>query len=149
MEVILIQDVDNLGYKDDLVTVKNGYGRNYLIPQKLAVLASESAQKVRQENLKQKAFKEEKLRKEAEALVEKLQGTTIKVGAKVGESGKIFGSVNSIQVAEAIKAATGTDIDRKKVSMPEDSIKQVGEYTAKVQIFKDITAEITFEVVEE
>lgn len=149
MDVILIQDVENLGYKDDLVTVKNGYGRNYLIPQKLAVLASESAKKVREENLKQKSFKEDKLRKEAEALAQTLKSTTIKVGAKVGESGKIFGSVNSIQVADAIKAAIGTDVDRKKVTMPADSIKAIGEYKATVQLFKDITTEVTFEVVEE
>ncbi len=149
MEVILIQDVENLGYKDDLVTVKNGYGRNYLIPQKLAVIASESAKKVRDENLKQKSYKEEKQREEANALAEKLKSTTLKIGAKVGESGKIFGSVNSIQIAEAIKAETGTEIDRKKVTMPSDSIKAVGEYKATVQLFKDVTTEITFEVVEE
>lgn len=145
----MIQDVDNLGYKDDLVTVKNGYARNYLIPQKLAVLADNSAKKVREENLKQKAYKEDKLREEANKLAETLKTTTIKVGAKVGESGKIFGSVNSIQVAEAIKATTGTEVDRKKVTMPEDSIKAVGEYKAKVQLFKDVAVEVTFEVVEE
>lgn len=149
MELILLQDVDNLGYKDDLVTVKSGYGRNFLIPQKLAVIASDSARKVREENLKQKAYKENKLKEEAEGLAETLKNTVIKVGAKVGESGKIFGSVNNIQLAEAIKATTGTDIDRKKISMPSDTIKSVGEYKANVQLFKDVTVEITFEVVEE
>jgi len=149
MDVILLQDVEKLGYKDDLVSVKPGYGRNYLIPKGIAMIASESAQKVRNENLKQKAFKEEKQKEEAMKVVETLKTTTVKVGAKVGENGKIFGSVNNIQLAEAIKAATGTEVDRKKITMPEEAIKTIGEFKATVQIFKDITAEVTFEVVAE
>lgn len=149
MELILLQDVDNLGYKDDLVTVKSGYGRNFLIPRKMAVIADKSALKVREENLKQKAYKEDKLKEEANKLAETLKTTVLKVGAKVGESGKIFGSVNNIQLAEAIKTTTGTEIDRKKITMPKDAIKSVGEYKADVQLFKDVTVEVTFEVVEE
>jgi large subunit ribosomal protein L9 len=150
MEIILKKDVDNLGYTDDLVTVKNGYARNYLIPNGLAVLASPSAKKVRSENLKQRAHREAKLREEAEAMGAKLAAATIKVGAKVGESGmKIFGSVNNIQVAEAIKAALGVEVDRKKISLKGDVIKEIGSYTASVRLHKDFAQEFTFEVVAE
>lgn len=150
MEIILKQDVENLGYRDDLVTVKSGYARNFLIPKGLAVLASPSAQKVRAENLKQRAHREAKLREEAELLGSKLASGIIKVGAKVGEGGtKIFGSVNNIQVAEAVKAALGVELDRKKITLKGDAIKEVGTYTATVRLHKDVAQEFQFEVVAE
>lgn len=150
MDIILKQDVDNLGYRDDLVTVKNGYARNFLIPKGMAVLASESAKKVRNENLKQRAHREAKLREEAEALGAKLAAGTIKVGAKVGDGGtKIFGSVNNIQVAEAVKAALGVELDRKKIILKGDAIKEIGTYTATVRLHKDVAQEFQFEVVGE
>lgn len=148
MEVILKQDIKGLGYKNDLVTVRNGYGRNYLIPQGMAVLATDSAKKMHTETLKQTAFKEEKFRKEASANAEKLATVTVKVGAKAGESGKIFGSVTNIQIAEALQKA-GYNIERKNIEIVGDSIKQLGNYTAKVRLYKDIAANVSFEVVAE
>ena len=149
MEIILKQDVANLGFKDDVVNVKPGYGRNYLIPQGLAILATPSAKKVLAENLKQRAFKEDKIRKDAESLVEsfsKIQG--LKIGAKAGENGKIYGSVNTIQIAEAIKAQFDIDVDRKKINIV-DSIKEIGTHKAIISIYKDIKSEISFDVVAE
>lgn len=148
MEVILKQDIKGLGYKDDKVTVANGYGRNFLIPKGMANLATESAKKMHAEILKQRAFKEDKLRKEAASNVEKLAGVAIKVGAKAGESGKIFGSVTTIQLAEALQKA-GYNIERKNIEITEDSIKQLGTYTAKVRLYKELSANINFEVVAE
>jgi large subunit ribosomal protein L9 len=150
MDIILKKEVDNLGYADDLVTVKNGYARNYLIPNGFAVAASPAAKKVREENLKQRAHREAKLREEAEKLGAKLAAATIKVGAKVGESGtKIFGSVNNIQVAEAIKGLLGIEVDRKKISLKGDTIKETGTYNATVRLHKDFVQEFKFEVVAE
>lgn len=148
MEVILKQDIKGLGYKDDKVTVANGYGRNFLIPKGMANLATESAKKMHSEILKQRAFKEDKLRKEAALYVEKLSGISIKVGAKTGESGKIFGSVTSIQLADALQKA-GYNIERKNIEITEDSIKQLGFYTAKIRLYKDLSVNIKFEVVAE
>ena len=148
MEVILKQDIKGLGYKDDKVTVANGYGRNFLIPKGMANLATESAKKMHAEILKQRAFKEDKLRKEAASNAEKLAGVAIKVGAKAGESGKIFGSVTTIQLAEALQKA-GYNIERKNIEITEDSIKQLGTYTAKVRLYKELSANIHFEVVAE
>jgi large subunit ribosomal protein L9 len=148
MEVILKQDIKGLGYKDDKVTVANGYGRNFLIPKGMANLATESAKKMHAEILKQRAFKEDKLRKEAASNAEKLSGVAIKVGAKAGESGKIFGSVTTIQLAEALQKA-GYNIERKNIEITEDSIKQLGTYTAKVRLYKELSANINFEVVAE
>ena len=148
MEVILKQDIKGLGYKDDKVTVANGYGRNFLIPKGMANLATESAKKMHAEILKQRAFKEDKLRKEAASNAEKLTGVAIKVGAKAGESGKIFGSVTTIQLAEALQKA-GYNIERKNIEITEDSIKQLGTYTAKVRLYKELSANINFEVVAE
>lgn len=148
MEVILKQDVKGLGYKHDLVTVRNGYGRNFLIPQGIAVLATDSAKKMHSETLKQRAYKEEKLRKEAAANAEKLAGVTIKVGAKAGENGKIFGSVTTIQIAEALSKA-GYQVERKNIEIEGDGIKQLGNYTAKVRLYKEVVANIAFEVVAE
>ncbi len=148
MEVILKTDIKNLGYKDDVVSVKNGYGRNFLIPQGKAIEATGSNKKVLAENLKQRAFKEEKLRKEAQAELEKLQKLSIKVGAKVSSTGKIFGSVNAIQIADAINA-NGLKVDRKKISVKADSIKELGKYKANVGLYKDINLDIEFEVIAE
>lgn len=148
MEVILKQDIKGLGYKDDQVEVKNGYGRNFLIPKGMATLATDSAKKMHVEILKQKAFKKDKLRKEATANAEKLADVSIKVGAKAGENGKIFGSVNTIQVADALNKA-GFKIERKNIEITEDIIKQLGNYTAKVRLYKEITATINFEVIAE
>ncbi|MFL5754608.1 MAG: 50S ribosomal protein L9 [Bacteroidia bacterium] len=148
MEVILKQDVKGLGYKDDVVKVKHGYGRNFLLPQGIAIIANQSNKKAQTEIIKQRAFKEEKLRKEASANAEKLSALTITVGAKAGESGKIFGSVSNIQLAEALKKA-GYDVERKNIEFAEEHIKALGSYTAKVRLFKEITANVNFEVVAE
>jgi large subunit ribosomal protein L9 len=148
MEIILRQDVKGLGYKNDMVTVRNGYGRNFLIPQGLAVLATLSAKKMHAEVLKQTAFKEQKARGEATANAEKLANVSIKVGAKAGENGKIFGSVTTIQVTEALQKA-GYNVERKNIEIVGESIKQLGTYTAKVRLFKEISATVTFEVVAE
>ncbi len=150
MEVILTKDVDKLGYKNDLVKVKPGYGRNFLVPQGLAILATVSSKKVLAETLKQRAFKEEKIKKDAEGLAETLKKTTVKVAAKAGESGKIFGSVNSIQIADAIKTATGREIERKNITLVDaENIKSLGTYKAKIKVHREITVEVDFEVVAE
>lgn len=148
MEIILKQDIKGLGYKNDMVVVRPGYGRNFLIPKGMGTLATPSAKKMHAEILKQSAFKEDKLRKEATANAEKLAGVSIKVGAKAGESGKIFGSVTTIQIAEALQKA-GYAVERKNIELSEDSIKQLGAYTAKVRLFKEISASVSFEVVAE
>jgi large subunit ribosomal protein L9 len=148
MEVILKQDVKNLGHKDEVVKVRPGYGRNYLIPQGFAMLATEGNRKMLAESVRQRAHKEEKLRTEASATAEKLTAITVQVGAKVGESGKIFGSVNAIQIAEALRKA-GVEVERKNISLDEEAIKQIGTYTAHVKIYKDIKADVKFEVVAE
>ena len=148
MQIILKQDVSKLGFKNDVVKVRPGYGRNFLIPRGVATLATEGNLKALTEVKKQQAFKEEKLRKEATASAEKLNGVVVKVGAKAGESGKIFGSVTNIQVAEALKKA-GYDVERKNIEINGDAIKQVGSYTAKVRFFKEIVSTINFEVIAE
>ncbi|MBA3663629.1 MAG: 50S ribosomal protein L9 [Bacteroidetes bacterium] len=148
MEIILKQDIKGLGYKNDMVTVRNGYGRNFLLPKGLAVLATEGAKKMHAEVLKQTAFKEEKLRKEATANAEKLSAVSIQVGAKAGENGKIFGSVTTIQVAEALQKA-GYNVERKNIEIEGDNIKALGAYKAKVRLFKEIAATVEFEVVAE
>jgi large subunit ribosomal protein L9 len=150
MEVILTKDVDKLGYKNDLVKVKPGYGRNFLVPQGLAILATVSSKKVLAETLKQRAFKEEKIKKDAEGVAEILKKTTLKVAAKAGESGKIFGSVNSIQIADAIKSATGKEIERKNITLIDaENIKSLGTYKAKIKVHREITVDVDFEVVAE
>lgn len=148
MEVILKEDVLHLGHKSDIVKVKNGYGRNYLLPKGLAVVATESARKVHAENTKQRAHKEEKLRSNASEMIKKLSALTLKVGAKTSTTGKIFGSVNTIQIAEALKEK-GYEIDRKNISIKEEHIKEVGTYNCNVKLFKDIKVDITFEVYSE
>jgi large subunit ribosomal protein L9 len=148
MEVILKQDIDNLGFENDVVKVKNGYARNYLIPKGMATLATETNKKVLAEVQKQKSFKEEKLRAEAETKAKLLNKLELKIGAKAGTSGKIFGSVNAIQIAEVLKEK-GYEVDRRKIDVDGDSIKDLGNYVAKVQLYKEIKAEVKFEVVAE
>ena len=147
MEVILKQDVQGLGYKNDTVEVKPGYGRNYLIPQGIAVIASKSNKKKFAENIKQAAHKAEKLRLDAEAIAEKIGELTLEIGAKAGESGKIFGAVTTIQIAEALKDK-GFDIDRKKISFNQN-IKQLGDYVAVIDLHRDVHHEIGVKVVAE
>ncbi|MDD2191649.1 MAG: 50S ribosomal protein L9 [Bacteroidales bacterium] len=149
MEIILKQDMSNLGYKDDIVTVKDGYGNNFLIPQGYAMAATSSNKKIIAENLKQRAFKEEKIRKDAETVLAsyaKIEG--LKIGAKAGENGKIFGSVNAIQIADAIKTQFEIEVDRKRIELA-DSVKTLGTYKAVISVYKDLKAEISFEVVAE
>ncbi len=148
MEVILKKEVDNLGVAHELVTVKAGYGRNYLIPKGLAVLATASAKKVHAENVKQRAHKEAKVLEEAQALATKLEGVTLKIGAKAGTSGKIFGSVNTVQIAEAL-AAQGFEIERKKINIKEDAIKELGTYSAAIKLHREVKTSVEFEVVAE
>lgn len=147
MEVILKQDIHTLGYKNDIVTVKNGYGRNYLIPNGLAILATESAKKMHAENMRQRAHKEEKIKNEALEVAKKLEGVTLSLGAKTSTTGKIFGSVNNIQIAEAL-TEKGFEIDRKVISI-KDAVKEIGKYTATIKLHKEVKVEIEFEVVSE
>jgi large subunit ribosomal protein L9 len=148
MEIILKDDIDKLGSRDELVTVKPGYARNYLIPQGLAIAATKAAKKMHEETMRQRAHKLGKILEEASGLAGKLAGLSLKIGAKAGENGKIFGSVNSIQVAEAL-AAAGFEFDRKQISLDDDTIKQLGEYEAKVKLHKDVIQIVKFEVVGE
>ncbi|MDR1370103.1 MAG: 50S ribosomal protein L9 [Dysgonamonadaceae bacterium] len=147
MQIILKEDILSLGYKDDIVTVKDGYGRNYLIPQKKAVIASESAKKVLAENLRQRAHKLEKIKADAQVLATKLEGVSLTIGAKTSSTGTIFGSVTNIQIAESL-AKQGFDVDRKTIVIKEQ-VKEVGSYKAVVKLHKEISVEIPFEVVSE
>jgi len=147
MEVILKEDIANLGHKNDIVSVKNGYGRNYLIPQGLAVLASPSAKKVHAENLKQRAHKEEKIKNEAEGVAKTLEGKVFTIGAKASSTGKIFGSVNTIQIAEVL-TKEGFTVERKNISLKED-VKELGKYAATVKLHREVKVEISIEVVAE
>ena len=148
MEVILKSNIEKLGAKDEIVNVKPAYARNYLIPRGYAVAATVSARKMHTENLKQRAHKETKILADAQALSEKLSALEIKIGAKASETGKIFGSVNTIQLSEAL-AKSGYQIDRKSISINEEHIKMLGTYDAKVKLHKDVSAAIKFEVVAE
>jgi large subunit ribosomal protein L9 len=145
MEIILIQDVNKLGQKDDIVIVKDGYGRNYLIPRGFAVAATTSAKKMHAENLRQRAHKEEKIKVAAQEIAAKLEGVKIIVGAKTSTSGKIFGSVNTIQIAESLKEK-GFDIDRKNITLPVDQIKEVGNYKAVIKLHREVKVEVDFEI---
>ena len=148
MELILKENVHGLGYKDDIVTVKDGYGRNYLIPTGKAVIASASAKKVLAEELKQRAHKLEKIKNDAQAVADKLATIeTIKISTKVSATGAIYGSVNNIQIAEAL-AALGHEVDRKIIYIKE-AVKEVGTYTATIKLHKEVSVEISFEVVAE
>ena len=148
MEIILLQDVQKLGQKDDIVQVKNGYGRNYLIPKGFAIAATPSAKKIHAENLRQRAHKEEKIKAEASELASKMSDLKVVIGAKTSSSGKIFGSVNTIQIAEALKEQ-GFEIDRKSISLPEDQIKEVGNYKAVIKLHRDVKVEIDFDIIAE
>ena len=144
MEIILKQDVDNLGHKDQIVNVKQGYANNFLIPQGYAIAATATAKKVHAENTRQRAHKEEKLIKDAMAIVEKLSATTITLDMKASEKGKIFGAVTASGVADAIEAK-GIQIDKRNVKV--EAIKQLGSYIATVKIYKNIEAEVTLEII--
>jgi large subunit ribosomal protein L9 len=148
MDIILKNDVPNLGYKDDIVSVKNGYAMNYLIPKGLAINATASALKSHNEILKQKAHKEIKIKEEAQKLAETLKDVTLSIGAKTSTKGKIFGSVNAIQIAEALQEK-GFNIDRKNITFKEDQIKEVGTFHARIRLHKEVIIEITFEIVGE
>ncbi|MEZ4972035.1 MAG: 50S ribosomal protein L9 [Cyclobacteriaceae bacterium] len=147
MEIILKQDIQGLGYKNDIVKVKSGYGRNFLIPNGMAIIANKSNRAMIEENIRQAAHKAEKLKQDAQALAEKIGDLTIEVGTKAGESGKIFGAITVIQIAESLKSK-GFDIDRKKVIM-KDSPKQIGTYTVTLDLHKEVKHEITLSVVAE
>ena len=148
MDIILLERIGNLGSIGDVVTVKDGYARNFLIPQGLAVVATKSNVKVNDEVIRQQAHKEAKAKEAAEAIASKLEGLSVKLGAKAGESGKIFGSVNSIQLADAIQGA-GYDIERKQIHLADDTIKELGSYEATVKLHKEVTVTVKFEVVAE
>ena len=145
MEVILKKNVDKLGYKDEVVTVKNGYGRNFLIPQGYAALATESAKKAHEEVMRQRSHKESKIKEEAEAIAAKLVDLTVSIIVKVGESGKIFGSINTIAISDALKVQ-GIEIDRKSIKVTEDNIKELGTYEATANLHKEVKQIFHFEV---
>jgi large subunit ribosomal protein L9 len=147
MEIILKEDVKGLGYKDDVVKVKSGYGRNYLIPQGLAVIASPSNRKVLAENIRQAAHKAEKIKTKALETAAAIGDLVLKIGAKAGESGKIFGSVTTTQLADVLKEK-GFDIDRKKITILGE-VKVLGEYKAEIDLHKEVKHQITFVVVED
>lgn len=148
MEFILKQDVENLGFKDDIVTVKNGYGRNFLIPTGQAILATSSAKKVLAENLKQRAYKEAKLIEDANKVAETIKGYEIKIASKTGAGDKLFGSVNNIDLAVALEKA-GTEIDKKFIKVVGGTVKRLGKYEATIRLHREVVADITFEVVAE
>ncbi len=146
MELILKRDVENLGFADDVVEVKNGYGRNYLIPQGFAVLATPSAKKVLSETLKQRAFKEKKQIEDAEKVAKKLDGFDIKISAKVGSGDKLFGSISNADVAEAF-AKNGVELEKKFITVPGGTIKRLGQYEASVRLHRAVIAPVSFEIV--
>jgi len=148
MEVILLKNVDKLGYTNEVVTVKPGYGRNFLIPQGYAVLATVSAKKAHAEVMRQKSHKESKMLAEAQDLAAKLAEVSVSIVTKAGENGKIYGSINTIQLAEALKAA-GHDIDRKSLKIKDEPIREVGSYEAEANIYKGVKQIIKFSVVAE
>ncbi|MGB2226203.1 MAG: 50S ribosomal protein L9 [Polaribacter sp.] len=148
MELILKTDVDNLGFKDDIVTVKNGYGRNFLIPTGKAILATTSAKKVLAENLKQRAFKEAKLIDDANKQADTIKGYEIKIPSKVGSGDKLFGSVNNIDLTAALEQA-GTTLDKKFVKVIGGSVKRLGKYEAQIRLHREVVVDITFDVVAE
>ena len=148
MEIILLQDVNKLGQKDDIVRVKDGYGRNYLIPKGYAIPASPSAKKMHAENLRQRAHKEEKIKVAAQETAARLGEIKLVVGAKTSSTGKIFGSVNTIQIAEK-KKKKGFDIDRRSITLPDDQIKEIGKYNAVIKLHRDVKVEVEFEIIAE
>ncbi len=149
MEIILKKDVTSLGYAHDVVTVKDGFARNFLIPQGHAVMATEPNRKINAENLRQKSFKAQKTRKEADIVAKSLENITVKIGAKAAATGKIYGSVNAIQIADALQDQFKIEIDRKKIHVDGESIKETGTYTANIRLHKDLQVTINFEVIAE
>ena len=147
MEVILKDDIKGVGFKNDIVTVKPGFGRNYLIPQGLAVMADKSNRKVVAENIRQAAHKADKIKNDAQAIADQIGDMTLEIPARVGESGKIFGAVTTLQISEALKAK-GIDVDRKKISFDSD-VKNAGEYTASIVLHKEVKHQVKFNVVAE
>lgn len=147
MEIILKQDIKKVGEKDDIVNVKPGFGRNYLIPKGYAILATSSEKKILAENIKQAQFKQEKIKLDAEAIAARLEGVKLNIGAKAGESGKIFGSVNTIQIADALKKQ-GFEVDRRRITFEEEP-KFVGEYIANLNLHKEVKVQVPFEVIAE
>lgn len=148
MELILKQDVEGLGFKDDVVTVKNGYGRNFLIPSGQAVLATTSAKKVLAENLKQRAFKEKKIIEDAQKVAENIKDLELKITAKVGSGDKLFGSVNNIDVAAALDKA-GQSIEKKFITVTGGNVKRLGKYNAQIRLHRDVNVELPFEIIAE
>ena len=148
MELILKKDVENLGFTDDIVTVKNGYGRNFLLPQGLAVLATPSTKKVLAETLKQRAFKEKKIIGDAQKEAAKLNGLEIKIASKSGEGNKLFGSVSNTNLADALES-NGVIIDKKYITIAGGLIKRTGQYDAKIRFHRDVVSNLSFEVVAE
>jgi large subunit ribosomal protein L9 len=148
MEIILLQDVDHVGSVNDVVNVKPGFARNYLIPKGFGKMATKSALKMHSENIKQRAHKELKIKGNAEALAAKMEKVTLSIGAKASENGKIFGSVNSIQLSEAL-TAKGFSVDRKSISLKEDTIKELGKYEVTIKLHKEVSVVVPFEVVAE
>ena len=148
MDIILKQDIDNLGYADEIGKVCPGYARNFLIPNGLAIIANEENRKVLAETMKQRAHKAQKIKGGAEEQAKKLEAMVIKIGAKVGESGKIYGSVNALQLADAL-SKLGVEVDRKKIHLDSEHIKTLGTYSAVVNLHKDVKAKVNFEVVAE
>ena len=148
MEIILKENVENLGFKDDLVNVKNGYGRNYLIPQGKAVLATSSAKKVLVENLKQRAFKEKKIIEDATALGKKLLALEIKIPSKVGSGDKLFGSVSALDLAKALEAQE-YKIEKNAIAIPGKTIKRLGSYEANIRLHREVSIQFPFEVIPE
>ncbi len=146
MELILKNDVENLGFKDDIVDVKNGYGRNFLIPQGLAVLATVSSRKVLAETLKQRAFKEKKEIEDAQKIADKLKSLEIKIASKVGSGNKLFGSVTNADVAGAL-AKEGVEVEKKFIKVPGGTLKRLGQYEASVRFHRQVVAKVTFEIV--
>jgi large subunit ribosomal protein L9 len=146
MEVILKKDVKNLGYAHDIVKVRNGYGLNYLIPRGLAILANDSNRKINEEVMRQRAHKVEKLKMDAEKVKSAIENVVLTIPAKVGETGKLFGSVTTQHIADVLKKM-GHDIEKRQISMKEDHIKSVGTYTAEVQLHREVMVPVTFEVV--
>jgi large subunit ribosomal protein L9 len=149
MRIILKQDIAKLGYINDIINVKNGYARNYLIPKGFAIQATAQNEKILAEVLKQKAHKEEKIRNEAQTLATSIEAVSLKIGAKVGTSGKLFGSVNAMQIADALKEQANIEIDRKKLVVDSDKINGIGEFTATINLHREVKASLKFEVVAE
>ena len=147
MEIILKQDIKKVGEKDDIVNVKPGFGRNYLIPKGYAILATSSEKKILAENIKQAQFKQEKIKLDAQAIATKLEGVKLNIGAKAGETGKIFGSVNTIQIADALKKQ-GFEVDRRRITFEEEP-KMIGEYIANLNLHKEVKVQVPFEVIAE